>query len=481
MKTIHIVLLCFLIVVLVFFSMLLYRACNYFQSPQVQAFSLIPDNVSLIIKGKSAEDILNFDKENAYFLSFLSSEKNRKRMNYIFSMLNNKQFAKNISLYLSLYNDASEDWTIILETSKNYNAVLLNFIDSLNVRFEEKSSVYRNNKIYAFFTDEGTLNLHHQNGLIVMTYSETRMRQAINKFENNKDTIETAISAIPAQRNENARIHIFVQYQYFIPFLKNKIKKTGGRTTELDVLKACQWSVFELNVKKQTILLSGYTTIDFSNNLSKLLTHKNNYLDIIKILPYNANHIFSIKANRAEDWKKIKSVVQMQEDFFALMYPNQVVTFDIENDTVVFHYLLIKSENCSEAAFHLYNSLQSSFENNHYILDTFYIGSQLVGHIDLPNFVFTKLGICNQLLRLKYYTFTNDYLIFTDKKEGILAYIEQFRHNKLLNKSENYQSSQNYFTNNANLFYYGNFSNRQIRMQLYAQSDSILLMNVLLE
>jgi len=481
MKAIHFVWLFFLIVIIVFLSMILYRTCTYFQKPQFQAFSLIPDNVSLIVKGKYAENILEFDKENAYFLSFLSSEKQRKRMNCLFSMLNYKQLAQNASLYLSLHNNPNDEWTIILETSKSYNAVLLDFIDSLRLRFYKETFVYKNNTIYVFSINNENVYLNHHNGVLLMTYSENLMRQAVNKLEIHKNTIQLAVNAIPVQRDENAEIHVFVQYNYFIPYLKNKIQQMEGNTAALDILKTCQWSVFELNTKKQAVLLSGYTIVDTANHLSKLLIHRNNNLDILKMLPYNANRIFSIKANCAQDWKKMKPMVQPQEDFFSLTSPNQIVTFDIENDTTVFHYLLIKSENSSEASFHLYNSLLSSFEKNHAVLDTFHIGSQLVGHINLSNFVFAKLGICNQLPHLKYYTVIDDYLIFTDKKEGMLACVEQLRYNNTLNKSADYQSSQNYFTNEANMFYYGCFANRLIRMQLYAKSDAILLMDMLLK
>jgi hypothetical protein len=489
MKIGHIVLLFLGVLVIVLLSVLLYRACNYFQTQQVQAFSLIPDNASLIIKGKRAEDILVFDKEKPCFLSFLVSEKQRKRIDYLLEILshnNCKQLAKNASLYLSLHHDAGEEWAIILETKRDYNTVLLDFIDSLRAGFYKKSFVYKNNRIYAFTINRETLYVNHHNGLLLLTYSENLMRQAINKFVQNNDAIRLAINAMPAQRDERAKIHIFVQYQYFIPCLKNKIRKMGGDAAELDMFKACQWSVFELNMKKENILLSGYTKIDASNNQSKLLIHNNNSLDVIKFLPYSANRVFSIKAKQAADWEKMKHIVHPNEDFFALMYPTQIVTFDIENDTAVFHYLLIKSENISEASFHLYNSLQSSFEDNHYILDTFYIGSQLVGCVDLSNFVFTKLGICNQLPHLKYYTLTDNYLIFTDKKEGILTCIDQLRCNKPLYKSIEYQSSQHYFTREANLFYYCNLRNKKmnfqlLRMQLYAQTDSVLLMDVLLK
>ena len=489
MRYLHAVLLFLLAVIIVFLSVLLYRACGYFQSPQIQAFSLIPDNASFIIKGKQTKDLLAFHKDNARFFSLFSSEKQQDRINYLFNNVLSRekyrQIAKNASIYLSLHNDSDEQWAVVLETLQKDNALLVDFMDFLRVDFEQKSFVYKNQKVYCLAIERDFLYLNSQNGVLLMTFSENLMRRAINKFEQNKDTLHSAINAIAAQSNENAKMYFYVQYQHFIPYFKNKIRKMGGDMAVLDMLKNCQWSVFELNVKKQNILLSGYTSVNLAENQSKLLIHKNNKLDFTKILPYNANHIFSVKANKSSDWKNIKSIVQTSEDLFALMYPTQILTFDIKNDAEVFHYLVIRSENTQEASFHLYNSLRSSFEENHYILDTFHIGSLLVGGIDLSNFVFAKLGITSHLTQLKYYTLIDNYFIFTDKKEGILACIEPLRANKTWSKSAEYQATQRYFTNEANMFYYCNFLNnndfRLIRLQLYAQSDSLLLMDILLE
>jgi len=318
-RYLHAVLLSVLAVIIVFLSALLYRACDYFQSPQVQAFSFIPDNASVIIKGKQTKDLLAFHKDNARFLSLFSSENQLNRINYLFnnilSLEKYRQITKKASIYLSLHNDADEQWAVALETSQKDNAVIVNFMNLLRVDFEEKTFVYKSQKIYCLSIEHDFLYLNYQNGVLLMTFSENLMRQAINKFEQNKDTLQIAINAIAAQSNENAKIYLYVQYQYFIPYFKNKIRKMGGDMAVLNMLNPCQWSVFELNTKKQNILLSGYTSVNLAENQSKLLTHKNNKLDFTKILPYNANHIFSVKADKSSDWKNIKSIVQPNEDF----------------------------------------------------------------------------------------------------------------------------------------------------------------------
>ena len=493
MKKTHTILLLSALVIIVFISVILYRAYTYFQRPYIQAFSLIPDETPLFIKGREMENLLVFNQENPCFSPSLFLENQQNKLNYLFNniLLQEKyrKMLKNASPYLFFQGDAEEQWGIIFETFPKYNAHIVTFMDSLLINFKHKSFIYKNNNIYVLSLENELLYLNHQNGALLMTFSENIMRQAINKFTQPENTSLSAISTIPMQRNENAKILVFVQYKYFIPYVKNKIRKMGsGDIALLDMLSSCQWSVFEAVAKKKNIILSGYTSIDTTNNLSKLLIHKNNNLDFTKILPCNANRIFSIKASKSNDWKNIKYKVQPNEDFFTLMYPTQILGFEAKNDTNLFHYLAIKSENTSEASFHLYNSLRSSFADNNYILDTFYIGSLFVGSIDLSNFVLTKLGITSHLTQLNYYTLIGDYFVFTDKKNSILFIINQLRENKTWENSSEYKKSQQYFTQKSNLFYYTNYLNNNrkcnynsVRMQLYATSDTLLLMDVLLE
>ncbi len=450
------------------------------------------------MKGVNTEDILNLNKGSTSFLSTLYSKKQSEKINYIFNTIftqdKYKQLIKHSSIYLCLHadEDKDEELLFVLETSRNYNNLLLDFFDSLCISFDEKSFVYKNNTIHSLSIDHEFLYLNHQNGLLLMTFSENLMRQAMNKFLQHNEGLQSVNNLIKNKKDKNAKIHLYVQYKYFIPYFKNEIRKIGGDIVVIDMFQSCQWSVLDLNIKKQDILLSGYTTINTSMMQSKLLIHKNNRLDFIKLLPDKANRVISVKANNANDWKSIKPVILPQEDVFLFMYPAQIVNFELENDTAIFNYLLIKSENISEASLYLFNSIRTSSIDNYYMMDTLYIGSSFIGHINLPNFVFTKLGINSHLPYLKYYTLIDDYIVFTDSKESILSYIEHVRYNKTLNTSKEYQALQNYFTNEANVFYYYNSSDKKkensfmdygenlqlMRMQLYVQSDSILSTNI---
>jgi hypothetical protein len=465
---------------------------------------VLPDDAALVIKGKKAEHVLDFNKESNQFLSvlFLSKEKELNTvLNKILSRDKYKTLIRDISFYLSLHvgNNGEEELLFTFETLRKDNCILMNFSDWMRTEFHNKSFTYRNNTVYSLETDNGLLYLNYQRGLLLMTYSENLIRRAVNKLVSKEDSTQSAPDIFPDTRNENANICLYVRYRNFIPCLKNKVWRVGGDVSATDILRPFQWSVFDLTVNNKDIFLSGYTTINVSAEASALFTHKNNEIDFLKMLPVNANRIFSIKADRSDDFKKIKPSVQVGEDFFSLTCPVRILTFEIKNDSLPDRYLLIKSEDISETSFHLFNSLISSFADNQYILDTFHTGSILTGHIDLPNFVFTGLGINNHLPQLKYYTVMDDYVIFTNRKESVLKYIDLIRMNKTLKTSVQYQTLDVYFPKEANLFYCYSFretekensnnsvyryyqnSFRAIRIQFHAQSDSVLASNIVFQ
>lgn len=498
----HILLVVFLFVILFLLSFFLYRTYFYLGTPQITAPMAIPDNAALIIKGKKAGNVLELNRERKNFLSILFSVSQQKRintvLNNIFSKDKYRQLVQSASLYLSIHStDTDDDLLFALETTKYYNKLLLDFLDTVRVDFKEESFLYKDNRVYALQTDNGLLYVNHQNGLLLMTFSENLMRRTINKLLLKENYLQSVMESFPNKSNENAAIYVYVQYRCFIPSLRHKIQAAGMDVGAINMLTSFQWSVFDLNIKKKDVLLAGYTTLDASLTQSRWMTHKNNKSDVSKLLPVNANSVLSLKADKADDFKNIKSAVQTVEDYFSFMYPVHILTFQIENDVDLYHYLLIKSENISETSFHLYNAISSSFEDNQYILDTLCIGSLLIGHIDLSNFVFVRLGISSHLPQLEYYTVVDDYVVFTNKKEAILFYADELRKNKTLKTSQQYQDMENYFSKAANMFYYCDFSSMKagnnnnnpywqsyreniqtMRMQFHAQSDSILLTNI---
>ena len=488
-----------LAVVIVLLSFISYRAYHYLESPQSKAFSAIPSDATILIKSLQTQQMLDFCEKQKVFFSVLFSESSLSKINDLLKELSqsqHKELTKKSSFYLSLHdNEGEENVFFAIETSKEQNAKLSDFFKSIQKQYTNNTFIYKDKTIYRLQINNNVLFANSQNGLLLMSFDENLMRMAINQMKKGT-SLQNSIEAFPNQRNANTELLLCLQHKHFIPYLKNKIRKAGGDAAIADMFSSCQWTVFDIEMKKDDILFSGYTSVDNSAERSILLTHFNNVIDFEKILSQDANRIFPLSVKNVGDFQKIKPIVQVTEDVFSLMFPTQIILFETKTDTALFHYLIVKSGNSSEAAFHLFNSLGSSFENGNYLLDTFHVGASMAGQIHLQNFVLTQLGIGSQLPLLNYYTIIDDYIIFTDEKEGILHYLSQIRNNQTLKKSTPYNEIQSYFSDKANLFYYYKFSENEtvknmslnyyaknidrIRFQFYAQSDSTFISNIVL-
>ena len=486
-----------LVAVVAILSVIIYRAYRYLETPQAKAYSAIPHTATLLIKSITTQYLLDFHNQQKAFFPVLLSELSTSQIDVLLKEISSKEkLAANSSFFLSMHEmDGEEKLFFAIETSKEHNPKLDDFFKALQKQYGKESFDYKDKTINRLHIRSNSIYANFQHGLLLLSFDENLMRMAIN--QSNEDAyFQDIIERFPNQRNANAKMLLYVQHNYFNPYLKNKIRKAGGDEAVADLLSPCRLSVFDVDVKKGDVVFSGYTSIEKSSQQYVLLNHSDNTIDFEKILPEDANRIFPLTAHEAKDFRKITPIVQVSEDFFSLMYPKQIIFFESKTDTALHHYLIIKSENSSEAAFHLLNSLESSFANGNYLLDTFYVGTSMSGHIRLSNFVLTKLGIGSQFPMLNYYTIIDDYIIFADNKDGILHYLTQMRENKTVKKSSSYKDIQSYFSDRANLFYYYKFPENntsenpylkqyaknmdRVRVQLYAQSDSTLISNVIL-
>jgi len=108
-----------------------------------------------------------------------------------------------------------------------------------------------------------------------------------------------------------------------------------------------------------------------------------------------------------------------------MMKPNTVFSFHLEEEDTLISYILIKSDDIEEAKFHLNNCLNSAFDNNIYLLDTFYENGLMVGGIDVANFFLTRFQMAKEIKRIKAYTVIDDYVLFSDSKKAISRYIKR--------------------------------------------------------
>ena len=489
MKTTVRVILTFIFVAVVGgLTLIIYRSYNYLEADQYNAENVIASDALFVVKSKRTKDIIN-DNELLSLLFPLENEQKIKSLLREIEQFRNQRLMSHSSFYLSVHAENEKEVLLVLETSKEHNKSLVSLKKYFQENYSESTFNYKNQIIEVLKIDNEQFYLWNLQGLLLFTSSEALMRSQINRFAE-KEVISSVMDFTLHEKNTNTRISLSVQYHYFLPYLQKIIRQAGGDQNSINLLEPYRWSVFDIEKKNNHILLSGHTQINNNSQYALLFSHPNNAMDFLKIMPGNANRIFSFAAENSQEMNGMKSMFDLSEDVFALMYPERIITFESQQDSNSFQYLVIHSGNIDEAAFHLYNSVGSSFENNHYLLDTFFIGSSMIGHINLSNFLLTKFGLNQQLPYLSYYTLYDDYIIFTDSKESICHYVNNLRSNTLFTKSPTYEAIQSLSSDKANLFYYidlhslsnekGNYL-KALQFQTYMQTDSVFLTNIVME
>ncbi|MDR0368005.1 MAG: hypothetical protein LBH82_02540 [Bacteroidales bacterium] len=468
-------------------SFVLYRSYHYLESDQYFAENVIPADALFILKSKQTQQML----ENRSG-SLLFSPKNWDKVHLLAEKINQSDFKSLLnhsSLCLSVHAGNEEELLFVLETSKAENKSLSLFGKYLRGKYAAKTFDYKNHTIDVLDIKGNLFYSWTQQGVFLMASSEGLMRSAVNQFHENK-TVSSVVDFSFHAKNKNTNLSLYIQYPYFLPYLRKKIRQADGDVGVIALLEPNLWSVFDVEMKNECILLSGYTTINPQSQYATLYFHANNNTDFQKMLPLTANRIFSFSAENAEQMSRLQAVFRSEEDFFSLMYPTQVITFEATNDTANYTYLMLHSDNVEEASFHLYQSLESSFDSNQYLLDVSYIGSFMVGHIRLSNFVLAKFGINRQLTNPAYYTLHKDYIVFSDNKDAICYYINSMRQHDVYTKSSAYKALKAFSSNKSNLFYridFDIFPHNQKAMpvngllfQTYPQSDSVCLTNIVI-
>jgi hypothetical protein len=473
-------------------SFVIYRSYNYLEADQYSAENVIPPDALFVVKSKKTNDITN----NNDLLSLLFSPENGDKIKSLLTEIGqsgNQKLMNHSSFYLSVHSENEKDILLILETSKEHNKSLISFQKQLQEKHSEREFDYKNQTIKLFEINGKPFYMWNLQGLLLFASSESLMRLVVNQFTENKVS-SSVMDFSFHEKNRNTHLSIYVQYQYFLPYLQKNIRQAGGDQNIVSLLEPYRWSVFDVEMKNKYVLLSGYTQMNNNSQYAPLFSHSNNTMDFLKILPVNANRIFSFSVENSDEINSIKSIVNLSEDVFSLMYADRIITFTIYQDSNSFPYLAIHSENIDEASFYLYNSLESSFKDNHYLLDTFFIGSSMIGHINLSNFLLTKFGINQQLPHLAYYTLNDDFIIFSNSKEGICHYINSMRNHNIFTKSSTYKSIQPLSSDKANMFYYTDFDSlpkednlhhfnnlKALQFATYMQSDSVFLSNIVFQ
>ncbi len=473
------------------------KAYHFLQNPDKNILEIITPSTFTIIKCDNLQYVKELNNEKYPYIATIFSPENKTMLaswiNCVDSFVDMQSIIKKHPLYIFMaYKDKKLSYLYTWEIGKKNDGTIKNFLKSLQQQYETQVYVYKKWKIIKIIIDAKIIYANYTNGLLLFTTDEQFMYASLNQLLEPSEHASSFLKESMDTWNMNAHIHIVIR-QPEIDYYMSENKMNFVDDCLWNYLSIFQIAALDVSFRNEKIIFSGYLSLDTACHQYEFYRYNNYSIDYQKLLPKNPTAIVGLIG---ENFSSLSTLYQLKrsvnEDFMLMMKPNTIFSFNLEADTAA-TYILMKSDDIEEAKFHLYNCLNSTFENNIYLLDTFYEAGLMIGGIDIANFFLTRLQIAKEIKRLKAYTVIDNYILFSDTKQHISHYANMLKENEVLSKDTNFTAMNTYFSEGSNFLYYKKTNNNQLhldsiekkihsyRLQLSYRSKNKMFFHLLLQ
>lgn len=443
------------VITIVFF---LIKAYRYFQKDDIVSYDIFTPETAMVLKCDNLLSVKELYALEVPYASFLLLPDNQQQLGKFISFMESLPFMhpviKSCPVYVSVCNKENKlSYVYVIETTKKYDKEISAFLSLLKKTHKAESFSYKQWEVFKLMVASKAIYYCYTQGLLIGSFDERTMYASLNQIENPDKTFSGKITEVVQTVNENASFYLMIHHDVFNSFMA----KTN--TTLIDAyiwnyLSICTWSVLDVSFKNGKIILSGYSLLDSSKKEYAFYTNKQAAFQYKDMLPQNIHSMLVLNSDSYSDFNSLyHGSLGSQEDFFAMLQPNSMLNFQLNNKAEE-EFILVQSDDIEEAKFHLFNCLNSTFENNSYILDTFYREGYMIGKIDIPNFFLSKLQLAPGIKRLKAYTYLNDCILFSSTDTNIMHYISFMKEEAMIKKDSSFMTLDAYFPKQTNFMYY---------------------------
>jgi hypothetical protein len=329
--------------------------------------------------------------------------------------------------------------------------------------------------------NKNTFSFTSYKGLLIGSFNKLLVKKSIERlnsevsFENDNSYLKLRNTA---GKKVDANIYFNLEYLDKLKpnLLSSKTQKTTGKLTDFGL-----WTETDLIIKKDEILLNGYTIA--SDSLSQYLSCFGQEPQSIKapgILPYNISLFLDLsfqsfgkylagykkylkKTGRLSDYEAgLKSMnrkygIKLQKQFFSWITDETGIALvsgnnnPPENTYAFFHTNDIKNaikllENISENVSKHSKNKKFSREYNEY----------LIRRIDIPGLLPKLFGPWFAGIKKNYYIAIKDYIVFANDPESLMHLINSFYIRKTLAENFNYREFSDNIAESSNIYLYCN-------------------------
>jgi len=496
MKNIRITLLALAaVVVLSGFCYFGYQLYQKFQRPAESPFNAIPGNTALIIKLNKAGNLWKeLNRSNLLWKSL-------SHFPGVNSIRNEIQFLDSTSRKNEKINEILQQYNVIISITlsgrSSFGALYLSSVTGSNpesyildfIRHAGAEEARINETPYAA-TRIHRIQLKGSHdpfyfavlkGIFMGSFHSNLVKKAIDRLSLNTSlAASSAFRRVESTSGKKVDANIYINYRFF-SLVISKIIRDENLPDLLKFSCFADWSGLDVIIKKDELLLNGYTVASDSNLhfLSLFSDQVPQKIEITSVIPADVSYLtfygldnpkkfirrFQAKTIREETYLGSTTPAFSQfeqspvsiEDYILPWIGNEACLFVIEDTR--------NPGGKTYAGFKVKDTLQAR-ENLLSLADTLGLrvdsvtsGKQKIYHCPIPGLLPYLFGDLFGKVNARYFTFLNGYLMFSQDSRDLSLLIEAFKTGNTLAKSKEYLDFTNNMSNKSNVFCYFNTSN----------------------
>jgi len=476
------------------------------------AFEAIPINAALIIKESNFSALVKkINSTNIVWeelITHTTSAKNiNTQLNYLDSLLNNsfKTLIKTKEVVGSLHLSGANNYDFIfyLSIADAETNELIQKIKTAT-KSNPSSREYDGVTIHTFpYQENQKIALTYYKNTLAFSFSTVLIEDVIRQLKNENNLLsDSTFTQVIKTSGQSSDGNLFVNNHYFSKIVNqylNKSSKAYFKSFE----NYASWSELDITIKPNAVALNGFSFANDKNIITLLKNQKPEDIDMVEILPYNTAFAYHYGVSNTElFFDNRKALLKGENQFFNYQkyLDEQTSNYGIDLEVELLGHI------SSEMAMVITESQTEDFSNNKFVVlkvkdvdeaksslkalstktndeptEPIIFNEKAIYQLNLENVFQRLLGKPFPNFKTHYYTFIDDYVVFSDNTSALQTFITNTINNKVLSKNENFESFNENLSSNSNLFIYNNIARSVNLYKTICNEDDVVIFDEQLE
>ena len=305
---------------------------------------------------------------------------------------------------------------------------------------------------------------------------EDVIRQLKNETSLLSDSTFTQVIRTSGQSSDG---NVFINNTYFSKIINQYLNKSSKAAFK-NYNAYTKWTELDITIKPNTLALNGFSFAEDKNWITLFKTQKSKAVDMLDILPYNTAFLYHYGISNTElFFSNRKALLKGENQFFNYQkyLDEQTENYGIDLEVELLGHI------SSEIAMIITESQTEDFSNNKFVVlkvkdvdeaktslkalstktndeptEPIIFNEKAIYQLNLKNLFQRLLGKPFPNFEQHYYTFVDDYLVFSNASNSLQTFITNTINNKVLSNNKNFEAFSDELSSNSNIFIYNNIA-----------------------